>query len=93
MIQTRHPGRKWKLMRARAMNVATLAELFRETAEHYGHYEKTHAEHHWCDWYAPYLSARQNGISPAEAAAFPLLAAFNNGGVYAGRFAGLSPWE
>jgi hypothetical protein len=25
--------------------------------------------HHWWDWYAPYLSARQNGSSPEEAAA------------------------
>jgi hypothetical protein len=27
------------------------------------------AKHHWWDWYAPYLSARQNGSSPEEAAA------------------------
>ena len=66
-IQARLPGREWKSTRARAMDVATLAELLRETAEHHGHYEKTHAEHHWWDWYAPYLSARQNGSSPEEA--------------------------
>jgi hypothetical protein len=35
------------------MDVATLAELLRETAEHHDHYEKAHAEHHWWDWYAP----------------------------------------
>jgi hypothetical protein len=68
-IQTRLPGREWKLTRARVMDVATLAELLRETAEHHDHYEKTHAEHHWWDWYAPYLRARQNGSSPEEAAA------------------------
>jgi len=68
-IQTRLPGREWKSTRARAMDVATVAELLRETAEHHGRYEKTHAEHHWWDWYAPYLSARQNGSSPEEAAA------------------------
>jgi catechol 2,3-dioxygenase-like lactoylglutathione lyase family enzyme len=68
-IQTRFPGREWKLTRARAMDVATLAELLRETEEHHGHYEQTHAEHHWWDWYAPYLSARQSGGSPEEAAA------------------------
>ena len=68
-ITTRLPGREWKSTRARAMDVATLAELLRETAEHHDHYEKTHAEHHWWDWYAPYLSARQNGSSPEEAAA------------------------
>jgi len=68
-IQTRLPGREWELTRARAIDVATLAELLRETEERHGHYEKTHAEHHWWDWYAPYLSARQNGGSPEEAAA------------------------
>src|SRR6266487_3681026 len=68
-ITTRLPGREWEQKRARAMDVATLAELLNETAEHHDHYEKTHAEHHWWDWYAPYLSARQNGSSPAEAAA------------------------
>jgi catechol 2,3-dioxygenase-like lactoylglutathione lyase family enzyme len=64
-IKTRLPGRE----SARAMDVATLAELLHETEEHHGHYEKTHAEHHWWDWYAPYLSARENGRSPEEAAA------------------------
>ncbi len=68
-IQTRLPGREWKATRARAADVATLAELLRETAERHDHYEKTHAEHHWWDWYAPYLSARQNDGSPEEAAA------------------------
>jgi catechol 2,3-dioxygenase-like lactoylglutathione lyase family enzyme len=68
-IKTRLPGREWKLTRARAVDVATLAELLHETAEHHDHYEKTHAEHHWWDWYAPYLSARQNGSRPEQAAA------------------------
>jgi catechol 2,3-dioxygenase-like lactoylglutathione lyase family enzyme len=68
-IQTRLPGREWQVPRARALDAATLAGLLRETAEHHDHYEKTHAEHHWWDWYAPYLSARQNGSSPEEAAA------------------------
>ena len=68
-IQTRLPGREWKLTGARALDVANLAKLLRETAERHDHFEKTHAEHHWWDWYAPYLSARQNGSSPEEAAA------------------------
>ena len=63
-IRTRLPGREWKLTQAQARDVATLAELLRETAEHHDHYEKTHAEHHWWDWYAPYLNAcRQNGAA------------------------------
>ncbi len=67
-ITTRFPGREWKT-RAQATDVATLAELLHETAEHHGHFEATHAKHNWWDWYAPYLSARQNGSSPEEAAA------------------------
>jgi catechol 2,3-dioxygenase-like lactoylglutathione lyase family enzyme len=68
-IQTRFPGREWKSTRAGAVDVATLADLLHETEEHHGQYEKTHAKHHWWDWYAPYLSARRNGSSPEEAAA------------------------
>ena len=68
-ITTRLPGREWTLTRATAVDVATLAELLRETEEHHGAYEKTHAKHDWWNWYAPYLSARQNGSSPEEAAA------------------------
>lgn len=68
-IQTRLPGREWNSTPARDLDVATLAALLRETGEHHDPYEKTHAEHHWWDWYAPYLSARQNGRSPEEAAA------------------------
>jgi len=68
-IKTRLPGREWKSTRARTADVESLAELLRETAEHHDRYEKTHGEHHWWDWYAPYLSARENDSSPEEAAA------------------------
>ena len=68
-IKERLPGREWKASGAGIVDVANLAELMHETEEHHGQYEKTHAEHHWWDWYAPYLSARQNGSSPAESAA------------------------
>ncbi len=68
-ITTRFPGRLWDSTPARDMDIATLATLLRETAEHHDSYEKTHGEHDWWDWYAPYLSARQNGSSPEEAAA------------------------
>jgi catechol 2,3-dioxygenase-like lactoylglutathione lyase family enzyme len=63
-ITTRLPGREWK-----SMDVGTLAELLHETAEHHDHYEKTHAEHNWWNWYAPYLSARQHGRSSEDAVA------------------------
>jgi len=68
-IKSRFPGREWKETRVRDMDVATLAELLHETEQHHGNFEKTHAQHHWWDWYAPYLSARQKGSSPEEAAA------------------------
>jgi catechol 2,3-dioxygenase-like lactoylglutathione lyase family enzyme len=68
-ITTRLPGREWKSTPASSMEVATLAELLHETEEHHGQYEKTHAKHNWWDWYAPYLSARQNGSSTEEATA------------------------
>jgi catechol 2,3-dioxygenase-like lactoylglutathione lyase family enzyme len=68
-ITTRLPGREWKLTQGRNMDVASLAELLRETEEHHGTYEKTHAKHNWWDWYASYLSARQNGSSPEQAGA------------------------
>jgi len=68
-ITARLPGREWKSTRAQAMDVATLAQLLHETEEHHGQYEKTHGKHNWWDWYAPYLSARQNGSSPEESVA------------------------
>jgi catechol 2,3-dioxygenase-like lactoylglutathione lyase family enzyme len=66
-IKTRLPGREWEPARTQAKDGATLAELLHETAEHHDQYEKTHAEHHWWDWYAQYLSARQNGSSSEQA--------------------------
>jgi catechol 2,3-dioxygenase-like lactoylglutathione lyase family enzyme len=67
-ITSRLPGREWKSTPARTIDVAALAELLRETEQHHGAYEKTHPKHDWANWYAPYLSARQNGRSPEEAA-------------------------
>jgi len=63
-ITARLPGREWK-----TIDVANIAELLHETAEHHDHYEKTHGKHNWWDWYAPYFSARQNGSSSEEATA------------------------
>jgi catechol 2,3-dioxygenase-like lactoylglutathione lyase family enzyme len=68
-ITMRLPGREWKSTRPQATDVPALAELLHETAEHHDSYEKSHAQHNWWDWYASYLSARQNGSGPEEAAA------------------------
>ncbi|HET9528555.1 MAG TPA: VOC family protein [Pyrinomonadaceae bacterium] len=68
-ITMRLPGREWESVQTRATDVASLAELLRETAEHHDDYEKKHAAHDWWNWYAPYLGARQNGSSPEDSAA------------------------
>ncbi len=49
------------------MDVARLAELLHETAEHHGAYEAIAPPHDWWDWYAAYLAARQDGSSPDAA--------------------------
>ena len=49
------------------MDVAELAELLHETAEHHDRFEKVAPPHDWWDWYAAYLSAREQGSSPDDA--------------------------
>jgi hypothetical protein len=49
------------------MDVASLADLLHETAEHHDRFEKAAPEHDWWDWYAAYLDARQSGSGPDEA--------------------------
>jgi hypothetical protein len=49
------------------MDVAALAELLHETAEHHDPYEKSAPPHHWWDWYAAYMTAREQGSTPEEA--------------------------
>ena len=49
-------------------DIGTLADLLHETAQQHDGFEKAAAPHDWWDWYAPYLSARQQGSSPEEAA-------------------------
>jgi hypothetical protein len=49
------------------MNVETLTELLREAEEHHGAYEAVAPKHHWSDWYAAYIVARDGGSTPEEA--------------------------
>jgi pyruvate/2-oxoglutarate dehydrogenase complex dihydrolipoamide dehydrogenase (E3) component len=49
--------------------VTTLTELLRETEERHGGYEATAPKHHWSEWYAAYMGARERGRTPADAAA------------------------
>lgn len=49
------------------MDVAALAVLLRDAEEHHGRYESTAPKHHWSDWYAAYIVARQQCRTPDEA--------------------------
>jgi catechol 2,3-dioxygenase-like lactoylglutathione lyase family enzyme len=62
-IKTRLPGRGFS-----NLDVPTLTDLLREAEERHGEYERTAPKHHWSDWYAAYIIARQQGRSPEEAA-------------------------
>jgi len=62
-IKTRLPGRGLS-----NLDVATLTELLREAEKRHGEYEPTAPKHHWSDWYAAYIVARERGRTPDEAA-------------------------
>jgi catechol 2,3-dioxygenase-like lactoylglutathione lyase family enzyme len=61
-IKTRLPGRG-----VSNLDVATLVELLREAEVRHGQYEPTAPKHHWSDWYAAYIVARQGGRSAEDA--------------------------
>jgi hypothetical protein len=50
------------------LDVPNLTELLREAEQHHGEYEPTAPKHHWSDWYAAYIVAREQGKAPEEAA-------------------------
>jgi catechol 2,3-dioxygenase-like lactoylglutathione lyase family enzyme len=62
-IKTRLPGRGLS-----SPDVATLRDLLREAEQHHGEYEPTAPKHHWSEWYAAYIVAREHGRTPEEAA-------------------------
>jgi hypothetical protein len=51
------------------MEVAELAQLLHETADHHGAFEAVAPPHDWWDWYAAYMDARERGITSEEASA------------------------
>ena len=51
------------------MDVASLADLLHETAEHHDRFEKAAPPHDRWDWYAAYMDARQGGSSEDESSA------------------------
>jgi catechol 2,3-dioxygenase-like lactoylglutathione lyase family enzyme len=62
-ITSRLPGRGLS-----SLDVSTLTDLLRETEQHHGDYERSAPKHHWSEWYAAYIVARQDGSTPEEAA-------------------------
>lgn len=49
------------------MDVAELAQLLHETADHHGSFEAVAPPHDWWDWYAAYMDAREHGSAPDQA--------------------------
>jgi len=62
-VTSRVPGRGLSL------DVPTMTALLREAETRHGEYEAAAAKHHWSDWYAAYIVAREQGLTPEEAAA------------------------
>jgi len=60
-VKTRLPGRGF------GSDIATLTELLREAEERHGEYERTAPKHHWSDWYAAYVVARERGTTSEDA--------------------------
>jgi hypothetical protein len=48
-------------------NIAMLTVLLREAEGHHGAYEARAPKHHWADWYAAYIDAREHGHTSIEA--------------------------
>jgi catechol 2,3-dioxygenase-like lactoylglutathione lyase family enzyme len=61
-VKMRLPGRGFS-----SLDVAGLTELLKETEKRHGEYEPTAPKHHWSEWYAGYIVARERGRTPDEA--------------------------
>ncbi len=61
-VNGRLPGRGLSL------DLATMTALLQETEKRHGEYEPTAPKHHWSQWYAAYMVARERGNTPDEAA-------------------------
>jgi catechol 2,3-dioxygenase-like lactoylglutathione lyase family enzyme len=62
-VKTRFPGRGLSL------DVATLTTLLRDAETSHGEHGAGAPTHHWSDWYASYIVARERGQAPDLAAA------------------------
>lgn len=62
-VRQRFPGRG-----VSSFDPATLTALLREAEEGHGKYTASAPKHHWSEWYAAYVVARQRGTTVPEAA-------------------------
>jgi catechol 2,3-dioxygenase-like lactoylglutathione lyase family enzyme len=63
-ITSRLPGRGM----GSSVDVGTLTELLRETEQAHGQHQNEAPTHHWSQWYAGYIVARERGMAADEAA-------------------------
>jgi len=61
-IKTRLPGRGFS-----SLDVPTMTALLREAEENHGDYERSAPKHHWSDWYAAFMVAREQGKTVEDA--------------------------
>jgi catechol 2,3-dioxygenase-like lactoylglutathione lyase family enzyme len=61
-IKTRLPGRGLS-----NLDVASLTVFLQEAEKRHGDYQPTAPKHHWSEWYAAYIVAREHGRTPEEA--------------------------
>jgi len=61
-VKARLPGR------GVALDVSSLTDLLREAEDGHGKYQPTAPKHHWSEWYAAYVIARERGSAPDDAA-------------------------
>jgi len=52
-----------------ATDVDSVTAVLKEAEKHHGAYEPTAPKHHWSDWYAAYVVARERGKTELEAVA------------------------
>lgn len=62
-VTARLPGRGMS-----NFDIPSLRALLQEAETAHGNYERSAPKHHWSDWYAAYMVARQAGRGPEQAA-------------------------
>jgi len=68
------------------MDVASLADLLRETAEHHGSFEAVAPPHDWWDWYAAYMDpSLPRSLETASLQRFPAEGVIGDPGVCVNR--------